>query len=68
MKLHLGKRRIKWHVCYMRTANPLLQHNLENQSNQVLGCLTFVDKTARRLNFLCFIWWFMLLHKMPLDI
>lgn len=63
-KLHLGKRTIKWHVGY----NPLNQHNLENQSNQVFGCLTFVDKTASRLNFLCFIWWFLLLYKMPLDI
>lgn len=61
MKLHVGKRRTKWLVGYIKTANPLNEHSLENQSNQVLGRLTFVDKTtSSRLNFLCFIWWFLL--------
>lgn len=67
-KLHLGKRRIKWHSGYVKTANPLNQHNLENQSNQVFGYLTFVDNMTSRLNFLCFIWWVLLLYKMSLDI
>lgn len=46
-KLCLGKRTIKWRVGY----NPLNQHNLENQSNQVFGCLTFVEEHSKYIEY-----------------